>query len=249
MFGLFKRKHPVVFEQWITPILDFTSNTGKFYDAVEEELKKWQVPELVTERIVFKDGGFLSAGREYLRIRREALVFDICSAPFGRSWWFSCRSAVLPRNLRWWEVWVFLLAVTGLAAVYCHLFGVMVGGIVIGTSLLLLLILMMSASSWNGLDDLLLRLPVLGAFYEAWFRFDSYYRDDAQRMYVSMVDFFVREKVKEFAAAAGIDEVQFNEVKNPLQLVSLGDRVQDVIANGAQYVSDKAQQAIQSAGK
>lgn len=234
MFGLFKRKHPIVFEQWITPVLDFESNVSKFYEAVEDELKRWEVPELVTKRITYKDGGPLSPAREYLRLQRENLVFDICSAKFGRSWYFSSRAAVLPRNLRWWEVFVFLGATLWIGAAYWYIFGIVMGGIAMGMTLLMLLVMMISARSWNGLDDVLLRLPVLGAFYEAWFRFESYYRDDARRVYVSMVDFFVREKVKEFAAAEGIDEVQFNEVKNPLQLTSLSDRVQDFIANTAQ---------------
>jgi hypothetical protein len=249
MFGRFKRKHPIVFEQWIAPVLDFESNVSKFYEAVEDELKKWEVPELVTERIIYKDAGPLSAAREYLRVRRENLVFDICSAKFGKSWWFSCRSAVLPRNLRWWEVIVFALAVAWFAGAYWYMFGVQVGGIAMGMTLGMMLLMMFAASSWNGLDNLLLHLPVLGALYESWFRFDSYYRSDAQRMYVSMVDFFVREKVKEFAAAEGIEDVQFNDVKDPLQLISFADRAQDVIANGAQFFSEHAQKAIQSALK
>ena len=96
MFGLFKRKRPHVYSQWITPLLEFSSDTAKFYAAIEEGFKAWQLPELVTERIIYKDGSFLSPGREYLRVRRESLVFDIVSAKFGASWWwFSCRSSVL----------------------------------------------------------------------------------------------------------------------------------------------------------
>jgi len=248
MFGRFK-KYPVVYEQWITPILDFESNVSKFYAAVEDELKKWEVPDLITERITYKDGGPLSPAREYLRVRRENLVFDVCSAPFGKSWWFSSRAAVLPRNLRWWELFVFVFGLLWCAGAYWYIFGVKIGSIAMGATLLMLLLMLMSARSWNGLDDLTLRLPVLGALYEAWFRPESYYRDDARRMYVSMVDFFVREKVKEFAAAEGIDEVQFHEVKNPLQLISASDRVQDFIANAANRTVDEVMKAVGASHK
>jgi hypothetical protein len=188
---------------------------------------------MVPERVRYHDGGNLSQKREYLRFRRETLIFDILSAKFGTSWWFSCRSAVLPRKLRLWEVIVFLLLVTVFAGIYWRTFGVFVGSIVMGTSLLMVLVMMIAGRSWNGMDDLLLRLPVLGAFYESLFRPESYYRDDSRRMYVSIVDFVVREKVKEFAAASGVTEVQFNPVSAPARLTSLLERVQGVLAGSA----------------
>lgn len=226
MFGLFKRKHTHVYSQWITPLLEFTSDTGKFYAAIEEGLKAWQVPELVTDRIFYKDGGFLSSGREYLRVRRESLVFDIVSAKFGASWWwFSCRSAVLKRSLRVWEILVFLAATGAFATSYIFTFGTMIGGVALASTLLMLLTVMVAARSWNGLDDLLLRLPVIGALYEALFRAESYYRDDARRMYVTVVDHLVREKVREFAAASGFKDVQFHEVSDIQQISTFTDKI------------------------
>lgn len=233
MFGLLKRKRPVVHEQWIAPVLEFSSDAGSFYDSVEEELKRLEVPQLVTERIRYQDGGFLSVGREYLRVRRETLTFDILSAKFGTGWWFSSRAAVLPRSLRGWEVLVFLLGVGAFAASYWYVFGLVTGGIVLGVSLLMLLVMLISARSWNGLDDLLLRLPVVGAFYEAIFRADSYYRDDARRMYVSVVDHVVREKVREYAAASGVQEVSFNDVSDVRQLTSVIEKMHGFITEAA----------------
>ncbi len=240
MFGLLRRKRPIVYEQWITPLMDFTSDTAKFYAAVEEELRQWEVPELITERVLFRDGGLLSPQREYLRVRREILVFDIVSAKFGRSWWFSSRSAVLPRSLRWWEVFAFLALVAGLMGAYWYAFGTFTGGIALGSTLALLLVMMAAGRSWNGLDDLLLKLPVIGAFYETIFRADSYYRDDARRMYVSIVDHLVREKVKEFAAAEGFEEVHFNRVSDIQQLSSMAERVRDFVNQAPAQVGGKA---------
>lgn len=236
MFGLFRRKRPVVYEQWITPILDYQGNAGLFYAAVEEEVKKWEIPNISIERIRFKDAGPLSPEREYLRLRRESLVFDIVSARFGRSWWYSCRSAVLPRMLRWWELILFVVMLGGLITSYWYMFGLIIGSLVLSASILMLLILLVAGRSWNGLDDLLLQLPVIGWFYEVIFRAESYYRDDARRMYVSMVDYLVREKVKEVLAADGIEEPQFNEVKDIRQLSSLFERLHGFATQAAEQI-------------
>lgn len=237
MFGLLQRKRPVVYSQWITPLLEFRSDTTKFYAAVEDGLKQLEVPELVTERLVFRDGGFLSVGREYLRVRRELLVVDILSAPFGKSWWFSCRGAYLPRTLRWWEVYVFVAGLASFVGAYWYSFGMVIGGVALGMTIAMLLTMMVAARTWNGLDDLLLKLPVIGAFYEAIFRAESYYRDDARRMYVSIVDNLVRDKVREFALAGGIEEVGFSEVSGVSQLSSLFDRAVGFVSATAPKVS------------
>lgn len=216
--------------------MDFTSEAEKFYVEVQDELLKWEVPELTMERIHFRDGGLLSQRREYLRIQRETLVFDIVSAKFGKCWWFSSRSAVLPRSLKWWEVIVFLGLMAGLFAAYVYAFGQFVGSIALGSTLAMLLVMMVAGRSWNGLDDLLLKLPVIGAFYEALFRAESYYRDDARRMYVSIVDRLVRDKVKEFAAGGGVKEVVFNEISDVHQLTSALDRVREFVAQATSQV-------------
>lgn len=257
MFGLFKRKRPFVHEQWIAPILDFSSDAGSFYDAVESELKESQVPQLVTERVIYSDGSFLSAGREYLRVRREALIFDILSARFGRHWWFSCRSAVLQRSLRYWEILVFLFGVAAFAGSYIYTFGQVIGSIALGTTLVMVLTMMVAARTWNGLDDLLLRLPVIGAFYESIFRAESYYRDDARRMYVSVVNHLVREKVREFAEVGGAAEVHFNDVSDIQQMTTFMDRMKgfagEAVAKAGeaavkitQAVCEKGQQGIKN---
>ncbi len=230
MFGILRRKRPIVHAHWITPLLDFSSDADEFYKSVQEDLRLREVPELVSERIQYKDGGFLSQGREYLRLRRELLIFDILSAKFGTSWWFSCRSSVIPRSIGLWDFLLALLMMGGFAAAYWYMFGLFVGSIVMGATLGMMLILMVAAKSWNGLDDLLLQLPVAGIFYEAIFRAESYYRDDSRRMYVSIVDYVVREKVKEFATAGGIEEVPFNSVSDSSQLTSLLERIRGFVS-------------------
>src|SRR5438552_1221877 len=99
MFGLFKNKKAEVLSHWYAPVSDFTASTKDFYAAVEKELKEQRVPGLDVSHVEFAEGGVLSAKREYLRMTRERLVFDICAAPFGVNYFYSCRFAELPAKV------------------------------------------------------------------------------------------------------------------------------------------------------
>jgi hypothetical protein len=80
-----------VISNWSHLIEFFNYSSKDFYTQVEEAVKKREIPDIKFQRVDFKEGGMLSAKREYLRVRRHALVFDICAAPFGKgffvSWW------------------------------------------------------------------------------------------------------------------------------------------------------------------
>ena len=80
-----------VFSHWYHLIEQFNFSSKEFYTAVEQAVKEREVPDIKIMRVDFKEGGMMSAKREYLRIRRKALIFDICAAPFGNgffvSWW------------------------------------------------------------------------------------------------------------------------------------------------------------------
>src|ERR1041385_643353 len=92
----FSKKKADVFTHWYTLVPGFTTSAQDFYETIEEELKHRQVPSLKMSRIDFAEGGMLSDKRTYLRMIRERLVFDICAAPFGTSFFFSCRFAEIP---------------------------------------------------------------------------------------------------------------------------------------------------------
>src|SRR5258706_14918319 len=76
---------------------NFQTSVAEYYDSIEKELKARKVPDLDTQRITWSEGSLLSANRVYLRMARERLVFDICAAPFGTSFFFSCRFAEIRR--------------------------------------------------------------------------------------------------------------------------------------------------------
>ena len=62
---------------------DFQASPKYFYELVEKALERRKVPELTFSRVYYREGWIFSAKREYLRIKREKIVFDICCAPFG----------------------------------------------------------------------------------------------------------------------------------------------------------------------
>jgi len=90
---------PVVISHWHHMLEGFQSSSVEFYRAVEEALRRRQVPEVRTSRVDWKEGGPLSARREYLRVRRKKLVFDICAAPFGPSFFVSWWLGELPPRI------------------------------------------------------------------------------------------------------------------------------------------------------
>lgn len=80
-----------VFSHWYHLMEDFQTSSLDFYKSVEEALERRKVTDIRCARIDYKEGGMLSAKREYLRVKRKQFVFDVCAAPFGNgffiSWW------------------------------------------------------------------------------------------------------------------------------------------------------------------
>ena len=58
---------------------------------IDSLIKDKEIPGITTHLITFGQGGLFSPRREYLRVKRGPLVFDICAAPFAKSffvsWW------------------------------------------------------------------------------------------------------------------------------------------------------------------
>lgn len=90
------QQQPNVLSHWYTPVPNFSMSTKEFYDKVEAELKAQQVPGLDISRPEISEGGIFSAKRQYLRLTRGDLIFDICACPFGVNYFFSCRMAAKP---------------------------------------------------------------------------------------------------------------------------------------------------------
>jgi hypothetical protein len=217
MFGLWKKKKTEVLKHWYVLHLDFDTITSEFYDAIEYDLKARELTGLEISRIEYAEGGMLSAKREYLRMRRERLVFDVCAAPFGTSWFFSCRFAEIPLVIQPWEVLVLLLALAGVVWFYASLFGWVLGPILFAASLLSLVLMMRNTTSlgMQDLDAALLQIPVIGAFYERFLRKETYYREDTRLAYIDIVDKIVRGRIDEVSAAGGVKLAEYRDATPP----------------------------------
>ena len=80
-----------IISHWSTMIEGLQASPKEFFSAVEAAIATKNIDKIKHTRIDWKEGGILSAKREYLRIRRNDHAFDICGAPFGNgffvSWW------------------------------------------------------------------------------------------------------------------------------------------------------------------
>lgn len=81
----------VVLSHWYHLFEGFQQSPQQFYSALEEAIKRRQIPNVDLSRIDYREGGIFSAKREYLRVRRREHLFDVCAAPFANgffvSWW------------------------------------------------------------------------------------------------------------------------------------------------------------------
>ena len=80
-----------VVSNWSTMLDGMKEDPQLFYLEVQKAMESRNVPDVKFGRAELKEGGFFSAKREYLTIRRGDLNFLICGAPFGTgffvSWW------------------------------------------------------------------------------------------------------------------------------------------------------------------
>ncbi len=80
-----------IFSNWYHFNEGLQASPMELYAAIEEAVHRRNIPDIKISRVDWREGGILSAKREYLRVRRKELVFDICGAPFGTgffvSWW------------------------------------------------------------------------------------------------------------------------------------------------------------------
>lgn len=81
----------IIHSKWHHHFHNLQFSTQEFYTLVEVKLKEESIKGIHFERVSYTEGGLFSSKREYLRVSRKELIFDICAAPFGKgffvSWW------------------------------------------------------------------------------------------------------------------------------------------------------------------
>src|SRR5688572_12043324 len=78
-----------VMSHWSKLFENFQTSPLPFYDSVEAAIARREIPDVAMERVEYKEGGLISARREYLRVKRGKHAFDVCAAPFGTGFFFS----------------------------------------------------------------------------------------------------------------------------------------------------------------
>jgi len=205
MFNFFKRKVEVL-NHWIAFADGFELTPSEFYAEVEQELTARTVPRLEMSRIDFAEGGLLSEKRVYLRMLRERVVFDVCAAPFGKGFFFSCRTAEIPIVLKPGQILaslvvcliVLFLAIKGLGFFmgFFACFAVLISSIYFMRNAV--------AMGLQDLDKALSQSPLIGSIYEVFFRKQTYHRFDSQLCFVHVVPTIVKTLAEEATADKGI---------------------------------------------
>jgi hypothetical protein len=195
-----------VIEHWYSLIASENFSSKEIYASIEGEIVAQKVPGLEISHIDLSEGGLLSEKREYLRMKRERLIFDVCAAPVGVNYFFSYRFYVEPVIVRVWELVAVIAAVMFLFYESMKYIGPFLGPFFILTALCVFGWLMRNAIGMGlrDLDATLLKIPAVGPIYERFFRKDTYYRQDLRMAYGSIVSGIVKGEVESITAAKGV---------------------------------------------
>ena len=197
---------------WIAFVHGFSYSSKEFYDSVEKELQGRKIPGLDVSRVTFREGGGLSDERIYLRMIRERLAFDICAAPFGTAYFFSCRAVYSPAVIKFWHIIVVGMVIAAIHYILADplKLGTIYAAIaVVGLLLAIVGVLRnVLAMGISDLDTALLKIPALGPIYERWFRKDTYYRDDTRLCYLYLIPYVVNELAEQLVATKGIKLIE-----------------------------------------
>lgn len=200
------RTAPTVLSHWYRLFEGLQTSPLGFYDSVEQAVEKRQLPETSRSRVDWHEGGVLSAKREYLRVERGRLVFDICGAPYGNgffvSWWLGrLQSPYGPVALAGLIVGLIILT-----SVLAKVVGVLLAVLLLPLlgPALLLVFAQRVASQTAGWDDALVAMPLIGGLYQRWSSPETYYTIDTTLMFQSSVQAAVNEVVDDLTRSAGI---------------------------------------------
>lgn len=224
------RKPKSVLSHWHHLEENFSTSAVAFYEAVETAVKAREAPDLEFSRVLWKEGGVLSASREYLRVKRGRIAFDLCAAPYGRGYFFSWWMAEIPGD-----------PIVYLAALLVGGLGLLVGGVVllnlldgcggillaallffVGVPIALFLLgRMVQEGALPGVsEEQVLAMPVLGWLYELLFRPSTYYRLDTALMFQETVRRTVNEVLSDTLSAQGLRSLSEEELRPTMGILA-----------------------------
>jgi len=206
----FKSKNDEVLDHWVSQAPDSSYSTDEVYAAIEQQLEARNIPGLKISRVDYTEGGLLSNKRTYLRLERAQLAFDICAAPFGNDYFFSCRTIFSVPMLNVWHLLAFL-AIS--PVIYNSILKPM--GLYYGVGAVMAVIVTFAILCRQGvkaefavLDTALLQVPTLAPIYWFLYRRDTYYREDTRILYQTVVPQIIQSHLDEISAAKGVKLVR-----------------------------------------
>jgi hypothetical protein len=196
-----------VVSHWHSLVDGFNTSSLDFYSAVEAAVRAREVPDAKFSRVEFKEGGFASARREYLRVERGRVAFDIGAAPYGRGFFFSWWMSRLGPEHPFLYLFAFggaLLVGTPILAYpfrnscgYLFFLPLSFLGVVVGLALL-------ARKEVFGPEEVILAIPIIGWLYEKIFSPITYHSMDTAIMFQESVRRAVNEVIDGLVASQGL---------------------------------------------
>ena len=226
-----------VVSHWHKLIENFQTTSTGFYDAVEKALLSRKLPDLLTSRVEWNEGGVLSPRREYLRVHGEHHCFDMCAAPFGNGYFFS--SWVTAQKARFVVLYYILFLASAFVA--WQMANMFLGGIwnnmhglmgsllapvlqfastflMIPVAILFVLwsVALLARGGHYGAERAMLTIPLVGWLYQKAFAPQTFYRLDTMYMFQSAVQSAMLECINVMLTAKGLRTLNEAEEK-PIQ--------------------------------
>jgi hypothetical protein len=199
-----------VLSHWHTLFEDFRTSPQDFYVLLEAAIRRRNLPDVEMRRVLFKEGGIASANREYLRVKRHLVVFDVCSALYGKGQFFSWWLAKLPPKYGLFAV--LLLGLITMPLWFILSFSVLQGcgfmvatiGSFLGFPIFLLLLGFGVEKGLVADEEYVLSIPIIGFLYSIIFNPVTYFRLDTAYMFRDSVRAAVNEVLNEVRQEKGL---------------------------------------------
>lgn len=186
-----------------------------FYKDLEDAIGKRGLPEVSVSRIDYHEGGAFSAKREYFRVERQRLVFDVGVAPMGDacfvSWWMGeVRS--------FWSILVSAGIV--LLSLFLYTYFIAKIGLFVGTVTATIVLFGFLALFGYLIREGTLRIelslsevPLFGRLFDLIFNPDTYYRTDTMLGFQEAVSHSVMDVIDRLTEQKGLHKLTESERK------------------------------------
>lgn len=84
---------------WSALMEGMQASPNDMYQAMADAIERREIPKCKLRRVVWREGGWVSANRLYLRAERGDDLVDICAAPFGTGFFASSWLCTPPPSL------------------------------------------------------------------------------------------------------------------------------------------------------